>query len=72
MVVEVSTDGDFSASPPSPLFEHPSLNAETNYPPYDVSANGQRFLLYEPVDEETAEGKIHVVQNWFAEFADRE
>jgi len=30
MVVEVSTAGDFSASPPTPLFEHPSLNAASN------------------------------------------
>ena len=54
------------------LFEHPSLAAGITIPQYDVSADGQRFLLAEPVGEDTAEPAIRVVQNWFAEFKDRE
>ena len=38
---------------------------------YDVSADGQRFVLAEPI-EEASTPPIHVVQNWFAEFRDRE
>ena len=38
---------------------------------YDVSADGQRFVLVEPL-EDASTPSIHVVQNWFAEFRDRE
>ena len=40
-------------------------------PQYDVSADAQRVLLREPVGE-VAQPTIHIVQNWFAEFEDRE
>ena len=36
---------------------------------YDVSADGQRFVLVETLAD--AAPAIHVVQNWFAEFRDR-
>jgi Tol biopolymer transport system component len=73
MVVKVSTDGDFSASPATPLFEHPSLNAERNHAPYDVSADGRQFLLAEPVGEEeySPPPQIRVTQNWHQEFVKR-
>jgi len=50
-------------------YEYPDV---VNYAPNDVSADGQRFVLAEPVGEETAERKIHVVENWLAEFVNRE
>ena len=42
--------------------------------PYDVSDDGQRFILAEPVGAgaDTPEPSIRVVQNWFAEFRNRE
>ena len=42
-------------------------------PRYDVSADGRRFVLTEPVaGAEEKPQSIHVAQNWFAEFRDRE
>ena len=40
---------------------------------YDVSADGRRFVLPAPVDEEAEqEVSIRVVENWYEEFRDRE
>ncbi len=40
---------------------------------YDVSADGQRFVLVATVESEEAKApSIHVVQNWFAEFRGRQ
>ena len=38
---------------------------------YDVSADGERFVLVETV-EESSPVAIHVAQNWFAEFQDNQ
>ncbi len=39
---------------------------------YDVTPDGQRFVVREPIEaEEEAQQSIRVVQNWFAEFEDR-
>ena len=45
-----------------------------NYAPYDVSADGQRFILAERVGEggEAPEPSIRVVMNWYEEFRGRE
>ncbi len=75
MVVAVSTEGEFSPGSPTELFEHAGLRRIINYPNYDVSLDGQRFILPEPVgyDETKApQTTIRVVLNWFAEFKDRE
>ena len=43
------------------------------YPNYDVSADGQRFVAIAPADQETDQPQaIRIVQNWFAEFRDRD
>ena len=68
--VPVSTDPTFSLGSPTRLFEHPSLTALVN-PQYDVSADGERFVLAEPAGE-PLEPTIHVVENWFEEFRGRE
>ena len=75
MVVAVSTEGEFSAGLPTELFEHPGLRSGLNNPNYDVSLDGQRFILPEPVghdETEAPQATIRVVQNWFAEFKDRQ
>jgi len=38
---------------------------------YDVTADGQRFVVVEPVGDAPAP-KIRVVLNWFEEFRDRQ
>ena len=74
VAVSVSSGSSFSVGSATRLFEHPGLRPGFNYAPYDVSADGQRFILAEPVGEgaDAPEPSIRVVQNWFAGFRDRE
>ncbi len=74
MTVPLSGSEGFSAGVPKPLFDNPGLLAGAGLKPqYDVSDDGQRVVLVEPVGDETAKPRsIHVVQNWFAEFRDRQ
>ena len=74
MSVPVRTSGGFSAGLPKPLFDNAGLLGGTSVGArYDVSDDGQRILLVEPAGDETAKPRsIHVVQNWFAEFRDRQ
>ena len=70
IAVSVSTAASFSVGSTTRLFEHASLK---NSPvPYDVSADGQRFIVAEPVGAEPPEPSIRVVLNWHEEFRDRE
>ena len=73
MAAPVKITPSFSVSTPARLFEDASLSGRllSNY--YDVSKEGQRFVLVGIVgDEADSPGSIHVIQNWFAEFRDRE
>ena len=74
VAVSVSSGSSFSVGSATRLFEHPGLLPAGNYAPYDVSVDGQRFILAETVGEgaDAPEPSIRVVQNWFAEFRDRE
>ncbi len=72
MSVTVSTAAGFSAGEATPLFEHPGLfgGGSTTY---DASADGQRFVLVEDVEgKEAAAPSIHVIENWYEEFRERE
>jgi Tol biopolymer transport system component len=70
VAVSVSGDPPFSVGSATRLFEHSTLREGNRDPRYDVSADGQRFLLAEPVGG-AAGPSIRVVLNWFAEFRDR-
>ena len=74
VAVSVSSGSSFSVGLATRLFEHQGLRPGDNYAPYDVSADGQRFILAEPVGlvADGPEPSIRVVQNWFAEFRDRQ
>ena len=74
VAVSVSSGSSFSVGSATRLFEHAGLRPGGNYAPYDVSADGQRFILAEPVGEGGAAPvpSIRVVMNWFEEFRDRE
>ncbi len=75
MAVSVRTSGSFTVGPPEPLFDDPGLlNMGSNREPrYDVSADGQKFVLPEQLEGEASKPPtIHVVQNWFAEFKDQQ
>jgi eukaryotic-like serine/threonine-protein kinase len=66
MSVEVSTQGVFRAGPPKMLFVTDDIG-------YDVSSDGQRFVVVHPMERaERNATTIIVVQNWYKEFKDRQ
>jgi Tol biopolymer transport system component len=72
MAVDIARQPSFTASKPRVLFEGPYIPAPGTTPNYDVSADGQRFLMIKPA--KTAEGaptQINVVLNWFEELKRR-
>jgi len=72
MAAPVKPAPSFSVSTPVRLFENERLSGLLS-PNYDVSKGGRRFLLQELVAEDAASPRsIHVVQNWYEEFRERE
>jgi eukaryotic-like serine/threonine-protein kinase len=76
MAVEVNQSRDregagasgFSAGKPLMLFDGPYLPTTASLPFYDVSPDGQPFLMLKPVESQTsAPTQINVVLNWFEE-----
>jgi eukaryotic-like serine/threonine-protein kinase len=67
MVAEVEAQPSFSVSKPRMLFEGPYVAATITTPNYDVSPDGQRFLMIKPSEQSGAMTQIVVVQNWFEE-----
>lgn len=64
MAVSVSTQPRFTAGKPEVLFRHPPLGRARGHQ-WDVSKDGQRFLVVDIVKE--TEKAIQIVQNWAAE-----
>jgi serine/threonine-protein kinase len=72
MAVEVDTKSGFSPGTPRMLFEGAYLPTPFVIPNYDVSPDGQRFLMLKPVETQTsAPTQINVVLNWFEELKRR-
>jgi eukaryotic-like serine/threonine-protein kinase len=67
MAVEIATQSGFAAGKPRMLFEGPYLPTPGTIPNYDVSPDGQRFLMLKPVEQAAAPTQINVVLNWFEE-----
>jgi len=62
----------FSAGKPRMLFDGPYLPTTASLPFYDVSPDGQRFLMLKPVElQASAPTQINVVLNWFEELKRR-
>ena len=72
MAASISTSPVAQVQSTAELFRDSVLAREVRTIPYDVSADGSRFLLVEPVNTETPPAPIRVVQNWYEEFRDRE
>ena len=72
--VSVATAPSFSVGSATPLFSDSTLSVTSpDRREYDVSADGQRFVLVEPVeDDEAKPPAIHIVENWFEEFRGRQ
>jgi eukaryotic-like serine/threonine-protein kinase len=68
MAVDITTQPSFSAGKATVLFQsqyqtNPTMNAN-----YDVSSDGQRFLMLKPASaQEAAPTQINIVLNWFEE-----
>jgi Tol biopolymer transport system component len=68
LAVDIITQPGFSVGKPRMLFEGPYQPAPLTAPNYDVSPDGQRFLMLKPVESaEAAPTQINVVLNWFEE-----
>jgi serine/threonine-protein kinase len=68
--VSTETEREFSASRPNPLFEAPFDEAGITYPNYDVSADGNRFVMVRS-EKELVANELSVVLNWFQELERR-
>jgi len=66
MSIPVETGATFEAGSPEILFEgsYPSDPHISAIPYYDVSQDGQRFLM---IRDDTEPDQIHVIPNWFEE-----
>jgi Tol biopolymer transport system component len=72
MAVDITAQPSFSAGKPRLLFEGRYEQAPITSPNYDVSSDGQRFLMLKPTEQEqAAPTQINVVLNWFEELKRR-
>jgi Tol biopolymer transport system component len=69
--VPISTTSGFAFGAPTRLFSNANLVWPFVHPTYDVSPDGRRFVLIDPVGP-ISQSDIWVVQNWFAEFQNRQ
>jgi len=68
MTVDISTQPGFAAGRPRMLFEGRYEPSPLTFPNYDVSPDGQRFLMVKPSESAgAAPTQINVVLNWFEE-----
>ena len=68
MAVDVTTQSRFTAGTPPRLFEGPYVPTARGLPNYDVSHDGQRFLMVKASGEApVAATQINVVLNWSEE-----
>jgi eukaryotic-like serine/threonine-protein kinase len=67
MAVEVTTRGTFSAGKPKALFEGTYVPTPLSFPNYDVSPDGQHFLMLKAAGQQQLPDQINVVLNWFEE-----
>jgi Tol biopolymer transport system component/predicted Ser/Thr protein kinase len=66
MAVDITTQPSFAAGKPRMLFEGQYEKTPSTFPNYDVSPDGQHFLMLKPVElERAAPTQINVVLNWF-------
>jgi Tol biopolymer transport system component/predicted Ser/Thr protein kinase len=72
MAVDIATQPGFAAGTPRMLFEGRYEVAPVPSANYDVSSDGQRFLMIKPSEQaQAARTQINVVLNWFEELKRR-
>jgi hypothetical protein len=68
LAVDIATQPSFNAGKPRTLFEGRYERTPATGPNYDISPDGQRFLMLKPSEQEVAAPtQINVVLNWFEE-----
>jgi eukaryotic-like serine/threonine-protein kinase len=67
MAAEITTTPSFSVGKSKMLFQGPYTPTTGTFPFYDVSPDGQRFLMLKPAETAAAATQIVVVENWFEE-----
>jgi len=68
MAVDIDTKSGFLPGRPRMLFAGPYLPTAASFPYYDVSPDGERFLMLKPVESQaSAPTQINIVLNWFEE-----
>jgi hypothetical protein len=68
MAVDIATKPSFSAGKSRMLFEGQYQLNPGAFPNYDVSPDGERFLMLKPSEQgQSALTQINVVLNWFEE-----
>ena len=74
MVVDFKTTTSFTASQPRLLFDGKDAKYETalaSRPNFDITSDGKRFLMLQPVDNGQSSAQIKTVSNWFDEIKRR-
>ncbi len=71
IAVPVSMSPSFTPGKPTRLFDTAALEVGSAAPGYDVSPDGQQFIIAQPVGD-APQPAIRVVQNWYEEFRARE
>ena len=67
-IVDVRTDGGFAAAKPRLLFDKPGYSVSTPGRVYDLSDDGQRFLMVKSEERKPVPvAEMILVQNWFEE-----
>ena len=69
--VEITTEPTFSAGSPKLLFEGTFQMAILSRANYNVAPDGQRFVMIQENDPDSAAAQINVVLNWFEELKQR-
>jgi Tol biopolymer transport system component len=68
MAVDIAAQPGFVAGKPRMLFEGQYQPTPVTFPNYDVTSDGQRFLMLKPTEQaQAAPTQINVVLNWFEE-----
>jgi hypothetical protein len=65
LAVEIETEEGLRAGRPRVLFEK-ELESAGNFRNYDVSPDGERFIMVQTPDS-TERGQLEIVFNWFEE-----
>jgi Tol biopolymer transport system component len=71
MAVGTTTQPTFSADNPKVLFDGQYVPSLATIPNYDISRDGQRFLMVKASEQEQSSTQINVVLNWFEELKRR-